>query len=145
MERLELYGHIDEKGVFHLHNQQRFREWARKHPAKDVACRFERKRARRSDPQNRYYWGVVIKEISIRLRDLGHEWLEDNDVHDMMKLKFNTEQMVSEHGEVLDLPKSTAGLTTTQFIEYTERVKKWAAEFLDIYIPDPGAQTEMYL
>jgi len=145
MERIELYGHIDEKGAFHLHNQQRFREWASKNPGREVACRFERKRSRRSDPQNRYYWGVVIKEIGMRLRDLGHEWLEDEDVHDMMKLKFNHERIVSEDGEVLELPKSTASLTTTQFIEYTEAVKRWAADFLEIYIPDPGAQTEMQL
>lgn len=145
MERLELYAHIDEKGSFHLHNRQRFDEWARKNPGKDVAVRFERKRSRRSDPQNRYYWGVVVKEIGIRLRDLGHEWLTDEDVHDMMKQKFNYERIVSDHGEPLELPKSTASLTTTQFIEYTERVKQWAADFLEIYIPDPGQQTEMQL
>lgn len=145
MERLELYGHIDEKGAFHLHNRQRFEEWTRKHPGRDVACRFERKRSRRTDPQNRYYWGVVVKEIGIRLRDLGHDWLTDEDVHDMMKLKFNYERIVSDAGEVLDMPKSTADITTTQFIEYTERVKQWAADFLEIYIPDPGKQTQMQL
>lgn len=145
MERLELYAHIDEKGTFLLHNRQRFEEWARKNPGKDVACRFERKRARRSDPQNRYYWGCVIKEISIRLRDLGHEWLEDEDVHDMMKIKFNYERIVSDEGESLELPKSTASLTTTQFSEYIERVRRWAADFLSIEIPDPGVQTEMQL
>lgn len=110
-----------------------------------MAVRFERKRSRRSDPQNRYYFGIVIKEIGIRLRDLGHQWLEDEDVHEMMKQKFNFERIVSDHGEALDLPKSTASMTTTQFSEYIERVRQWAADFLEIYIPDPGQQTEMLL
>lgn len=108
-----------------------------------MAARFERKSAKRSDPQNRYYWGVVIKEILIRLRDLGHTWLNDEDVHDMMKLKFNHEDIVSEQGELLELPKSTASLTTTQFMDYIETVRHWASDFLNIEIPDPNTQTQM--
>jgi len=145
VERLELYGHIDTGGAFRLHHRQRFDDWCRQNRGKDVAVRFERKRSRRSDPQNRYYFGIVIKEIGIRLRDLGHQWIEDEDVHEMMKQKFNFERIVSDHGEALDLPKSTASMTTTQFSEYIERVRQWAADFLEIYIPDPGQQTEMLL
>ncbi|SRR6185437_6401630 len=145
MERLELFGHIDEAGKFVLHNRHRFEEWARKYPGKEVAIRFERKSVKRSDPQNRYYWGVVIKEISIRLRDLGNDWLTDEDVHDLMKLKFNHEQVIGDGGEVLEIPKSTANLTKTQFLEYVERVRMWAADFLCIDIPDPNTQTQMQL
>jgi hypothetical protein len=145
MERLELYGHINEIGEFIPHNRPRFNEWARRFPGKEISVRFERKSTKRSDPQNRYYWGCVIKEIAIRLRDLGHDWLTDEDVHDMMKLKFNHEQIISEEGEVLELPKSTANLTKTQFGEYIDRIRMWAADFLEINIPDPGVQTEMQL
>lgn len=110
-----------------------------------MAVRFERKSVKRSDPQNRYYWGVVIKEIAIRLRDLGNDWLSDEDVHDLMKLKFNGEKIAGEGGEVLEIPKSTANLTKTQFMEYMETVRAWAADFLGICIPDPGQQTQMQL
>lgn len=138
METLELYGHIDDAGVLHIHNRDRLLEWARHYPGKNVVVKFERKGSKRTSPQNRYYWGVVIKEITLRLRDLGHTWLQDDDTHQLMKLKFNFEQIVSEQGEVLELPKSTATLTTTQFMEYIERVRMWAADFLEINIPDPG-------
>jgi hypothetical protein len=137
MERLELNGNIDEKGVLHVHNRMRLQEWARQYPGKNILIKFERKGSKRSNPQNNYYWGIVIKEITLRLRDLGHTWMNDEDTHQLMKLKFNFERIVSEHGEVLELPKSTTGLTKTQFCEYVEKIRMWAADFLSIDIPDP--------
>lgn len=143
MEKLELYGSIDEKGALSVHNRQRLLEWARQYPGKNVVIKFERKGSKRSSPQNRYYWGIVIKEITLRLRELGHQWLTDEDVHDMMKLKFNHEQIVSEEGEVLELPKSTTTLTKTQFAEYVDNIRMWASGFLSIDIPDPNQDLTM--
>lgn len=138
MERLELAGHIDEKGVLHVHNRPRLQEWARHYPGKNVVIKIERKGSKRSSPQNRYYHGVVCKEITLRLRELGHTWINDDDVHELLKLKFNYEQVVSEHGEVLELPKSTATLTKTQFAEYVDKIRMWASDFLSIQIPGPN-------
>lgn len=138
MEKLELYGNIDDTGVLHVHNRQRLEEWARQHPNKNIVIKFERKGSKRSNPQNAYYWGICIKEITLRLRDLGHTWINDEDVHELMKLKFNYEHIVSEHGEVMELPKSTATLTKTQFAEYVDKIRMWAADFLGINIPGPN-------
>jgi hypothetical protein len=143
MEKLELYGSIDDKGALSIHNRQRLVEWARQYPGKNVVIKFERKGSKRSSPQNRYYWGIVIKEITLRLRELGHQWITDEDVHDMMKLKFNYEQIVSEQGEVLELPKSTSTLTKTQFAEYVDNIRMWAAGFLGVNIPDPNQDLMM--
>lgn len=143
MEKLELYGSIDDKGSLSIHNRQRLLEWARRYPGKNLVIKFERKGSKRSNPANRYYWGVVIHEITIRLRELGHQWITDEDVHDMMKLKFNYEQIVSEHGEVLELPKSTSTLTKSQFAEYVDKIRTWAADFLGVNIPDPNQDLTM--
>lgn len=143
IEPLELYGHIDEQGKIHIHNRQRLEEWARVHPRKNIIIKFDNKGKKRSLPQNRYYWGVVIKEITLRLRELGHQELDDDTVHEMMKIKFNYTPMTSAEGEVLEIPKSTTGMTTTQFIEYMDRIRQWAAGFLDIDIPDPNEKLTM--
>jgi hypothetical protein len=143
MEKLELFGSIDDMGALSIHNRQRLLEWARQYPGKNVVIKFERKGSKRSSPQNRYYWGIVIKEITLRLRELGHQWITDEDVHDMMKLKFNYEQIVSEQGEVLELPKSTATMTKTQFAEYVDNIRMWASGFLSINIPDPNQDLTM--
>lgn len=138
MEKLELYGNIDDAGVLQIHNRDRLLQWAKQYPGKNIVIKFERKGSKRSNPQNRYYWGIVIKEITLRLRELGHTWLQDDDTHQLMKLKFNFEQIVSEHGEVMELPKSTATLTKTQFAEYVDKIRMWASDFLGINIPDPN-------
>lgn len=143
MEKLELYGSIDENGTLHIHNQLRLKEWARQHPNKNIVIKFERKGSKRSNPQNAYYWGICIKEITLRLRELGHTWINDEDVHEIMKLKFNYEHVVSEGGEVMELPKSTTTLTKTQFSEYVEKIRLWASDFLNIQIPDPGQKLTM--
>lgn len=145
MEPLELYGHIDESGKVQIHNRHRLEEWARQNTDKNIRVRFERKGKKRSNPQNRYYFGVVIKEITLRLRELGHQEIDDDTVHEMMKIKFNYEPLTSEHGEVLEIPKSTTGLTTVQFIEYMDRIRQWAAGFLSINIPDPNERLTLEL
>lgn len=145
MNKIDLYGRIDDAGVFFLHNRLRFVQWCSENKGKDIRVRFTRRYKQRSTPQNAYYWGVVISEIAIRLRDLGHQWLEDEDVHTMMKLKFNYERVVSEEGEVLELPKSTTSMTTVEFMEYIDRIRQWAFGFLNILIPDPIEDNNMQL
>ena len=43
----------------------------------------ELKRETRSNPQNRYYWGVVIDTLS---KELGYE---PEEMHEILKYKFN--------------------------------------------------------
>lgn len=143
MDKLDLLGSIDDKGVFTLHNRPRFLQWCLQNIGKEIRIRFTRRYKQRSSPQNRYYWGVVIKEITIRLRELGYQWIEDEEVHTMMKLKFNHEDVVSEQGELLELPKSTTSMTTVEFMEYMDRIRQWAAGFLDINIPAPNEDLTM--
>jgi hypothetical protein len=143
MQKLELYGSIDDEGALSIHNRQRLIEWARQHPGKNVVIKFERKGSKRSSPQNRYYWGCCIKEITIRLRELGYQWISDEDVHNMMRLKFNYERIISDQGEALELPKTTTTLTKTQFAEYVDNIRMWAASFLSIDIPDPNTDLTM--
>lgn len=88
---------------------------------------------RRSNPQNRYYFGVVVPLVKGGLEDLGHELTED-EAHDFLKAKFNS---------VGDIPKSTTGLNKEQFGEYLEKIQRFAAEYLSITIPDPGEQLEI--
>lgn len=138
MEPLELYGTIDDAGKMTIQNRPRLDEWARQNTGRNIKLRLERRGKKRSSPQNRYYHGVVIREITIRLRDLGYQELQDETVHEMMKIKFNYDRLISEQGEALEIPKSTTGLTTTQFMEYMDKIKQWASDFLNIYIPDPN-------
>lgn len=138
MQPLQLYGKIDNVGKMDITNRQRLVEWCVQNSGKNIRIRFDRAGAKRSLPQNSYYWGIVIREITIRLHELGHQGIEDETVHELMKLKFNHELVINDAtGEYMELPKTTTDLTKTEFAEYVDRIRQWASEFLSINIPDP--------
>jgi len=82
---------------------------------------------KRSGQQNSYYWAVVIDRIS---RRTGYS---PDEAHSAMKW-----QHLKVHRD--NLPptvRSTTSLSTAEMTEYIEACRRWAAEFLDEYIPDP--------
>lgn len=138
MKGLLLYGTIDQDGILNIQNRNRLKQWCWDNPNKDIRIRFDRKGSKRSLNQNAYYWGIVIREITIRLHELGHQEIEDETVHEMMKTKFNNEALVnSTTGEYIEIPKTTADLTKAEFADYVDRIRQWASEFLSINIEDP--------
>lgn len=98
---------------------------------------------KRSNPQNRYYFGLVIPLIQKGIKDLGTE-LTKEEVHDFLKSKFNLIEVVNKNtGEYELFPQSTTRLTKETFSEFIEKIQRWSAEFLSMEIPDPGVQTQM--
>lgn len=105
----------------------------------------------RSDPQNRYYFGVMIPYILQAFIDLGNEGLfagsreSINLIHEFLKSKFLPPiEIVNATGEVERIPGSTRKLSKVEFMDYIALIQMWAAEFLFITIPDPGEQLELW-
>ncbi len=137
---------ITPQGALRIYNRPLFEEEVRAMSReKDLAVTIEVKLKKRfrSDVQNAYYWGVVVAMISQRLRELGHD--VDRDLtHEFLKGRFlYTEFTDPTSGEVMKIPRKTSELATEEFMEYVEHVKQFAAETLDIYIPDPNEQLEI--
>lgn len=109
----------------------------------EVTVEVKPRKRYRSTIQNAYYWGIVVAMISERLRELGHD--VDRDLtHEFLKGRFLfTELLDPSTGEMMRIPKKTSELTTSEFMDYMEYVKQFAAETLDIYIPDPNEQLEL--
>lgn len=118
----------------------------------DIEVTFKRKRKRRSNPQNRYYWGCVIPAIVHAMIDLGNDALQIGNsehgelVHEFLKSKLldNGDEIQGIEGLIFKLPPSTKKCTTIEFDIYMENVRKWAAENLSISIPEPNEQVEMF-
>lgn len=92
---------------------------------------------KRTSPQNRYYHGVVVKLVRQGLLDLGHE-LNDEDTHEFLKSKFNPKTIVFEEtGEVSHYGGTTTELNTVDMNIYIEKIQRFAAEYLNTFIPDP--------
>lgn len=112
---------------------------------------------RRTQRQNRYLWGVVYKTIA----DNDPGFFGNEETAEALKaVGVSMEEAVHEYckrhflrGEVLHiadgdegtvwqayhLQKSTAKLNRREFDEYVEAVRRWAAQGLQVFIPDPQA------
>lgn len=96
---------------------------------------------RRSNPQNRYYWGLVIPMVQEGIKQLGTD-LTKEECHEFLKARFNSEELINEGtGEMIQIPRSTTSLSKSRFGEYIAKIQQFAAEFLGVVIPDPGVQT----
>ena len=97
---------------------------------------IERAHATRSAAQNAWYWSQVLKLIS------EHTGYTVDEVHELMKAKFNAKVMVVTNAAGELVSEDRVGQTTTKlnkltFGDYCEQIRIWAAQELDVYIPDP--------
>ena len=85
----------------------------------------------RTSQQNRYLFGVVYAIIS------DCTGYDPEQVHDAMKVKFASQHL--DNGLVIT--ERTSKMTTERMTQYIDDIKRWAAEFLGLYIPDAGEIT----
>ena len=102
----------------------------------DYEVSVRRLYANRSIQQNRYYFGVVVELLA------EHTGYTRDETHDILKMQFLPKQLAvcDGNGEVKGefvVGGSTRKLTTTEFQQYIEAIQRWAAETLDVFIPDP--------
>jgi hypothetical protein len=95
----------------------------------------------RSLPQNAFYWAVVVPMVKKGFQDIGYnEVTSDNITHEILKAKFLRTEIGQETGYPVEVIRSTAELTTVEFMEYIANIQQFAAEFLNVIIPDPNQQ-----
>jgi hypothetical protein len=142
MTKLTAYGEVKNGGLT-ITNEKRLSEDLKKFPDCDVEMIIKRK-GQRSNPQNRYYWGIVITEIKLRLRELGNDF-DSETVHEFLKQKFNGEKIIIPGtGEIIEVGQTTTELNKEEFSIYLEQVIRWANQTLEIIIPEAGEQTQMF-
>lgn len=114
-----------------------------------LVVRIEPEEKQRTKRQNRYLWGVVYKYLVDN--DPGYfvneetEWLLHGRgiavteiVHEFCKAQFLPPVDLGIGGG-MRITKSTAKLNRQEFNDYVENIRRWAAEALQVFIPDPYA------
>lgn len=93
----------------------------------------------RTSLQNRYLWAVVYPNVLQGLQDAGwDDFTGVEEVHEYMKARFGSTKAVNKHtGETVEFPSSTAKMDTGQMSAYIDKVRDFAAEYLNTYIPEP--------
>ena len=123
----EFRGKIED-GKLKLRDMEEYHRVVSDLEGEEIYLKIKEWKNRRSDRQNRYYYGVVIRILS---EDLGYS---KDLIHALMSKKFLEEKVVL--GEMV-LP-STRNLKTDEFEEYLRNIRMWAARDMDIYIPTPN-------
>lgn len=101
---------------------------------------------KRSAQQNKYLWGVVYKTIV----DNDPGYFVNDAVDSLRKTaRLSAAEVVHEFCKARFLPSanlpglqitvapSTAKLPRKEFQEYVESIRRWAADELQVFIPDP--------
>lgn len=114
---------------------------------KNITITIERTRNKRTNPQNKWYWGLAVPMVQHRLSELG-ELMSKESTHNLLKVAvmkidpslIMDEVIIESTAEVLERMRSTSELSTTEFMAFKNHVQQWAIETLDIDIPDPDQQ-----
>lgn len=104
-----------------------------------VTITIEQERDRRSAAANRYYWGVVIKLIA---EETGQS---EMDIHDDLRDRFlrKTITYTDKRTGLIherEFSRGSSGLTVSEFYEFVEHARLFAAEFFGMRIPDPDRE-----
>lgn len=118
------YGNI-KNGKFTLDNPKGFKDYVSTLDG-EVLMQVFKKKKKRSNQQNAYYWGVVIKILSDAF---GYT---DQEMHESLKHMFLVEKVF-----IPPKVRSTTSLGTYEFAEYINEICRWAARDYAIVIPPP--------
>lgn len=99
----------------------------------------KRLRARRTNPQNRMYWGLVVASLVKYLAEQGESYTAE-EVHHIFGAKFLRVSVIDRRtGEVVgETIRSTTKLSIEEFSSFIEQCVAWLADMFDIVCPMPG-------
>ena len=127
----------------HIYHRKDFDKDVQQFLGKKVTITIEQAKRKRSNPQNAYIHAVLIPMCKDGLFDVGYKY-SISETKDELKKMFAIFDKVNEQtGEIREYIKGTSDMTTSEMMGFIADVQQWAAEFLNIYIPDPGEQTKI--
>ncbi|UHG93218.1 hypothetical protein [Spirosoma oryzicola] len=130
------FGNI-QSGKLNIVERGQFLDSLAAFPDCEIELTVKRLGRQRSSPQSRYYFGVVVPLIRDAMNDALGERLDKEEVHEWLKKEFNSREIETSNGHFLTVALSTRKMNTTDFTDYIERCRNWAATFFGIDIPDP--------
>ncbi len=133
-----------ENGKLFFLNQKKFDEFIATKKDDKYKITVARYKKTRSDKQNRYYWGVVIKILNEECGNFEPD--DDLVMHETLKRMFLDKIMSSKlinkaTGELLPQERitgSTKLLTTIDMESYLAKIRAWASMELGVNIPEPN-------
>lgn len=114
--------------VFDLNNQSRYDSNINSLEGEEVVITLKKYRKKRTDQQNRYFYGVVVKVIA---EELGYS---PKEMAKIIKGQF----LVTRGDDGFPRVWSTTELNTKRFEEFLEAVRRHYSSEFGIYVPLPN-------
>jgi len=118
---------IVKEGKFHFYARDKFDQYLQTLDGKQVNLIVNLPRKYRSNNENRYYWGVVIKLLS---ENTGYN---ENEMHDALRMLF-----LRDDSKKIPTLRSTTSLSTVEFEDYLMKIRMWSDQELSCFIPLPN-------
>lgn len=118
-------------GKLFIRNREAFDKQVMSFPDGEYILSVKELKSERSDRQNRYYWGVVIRLLA---DNFGYSPME---VHEVLKGIFLPKELNFGIMKVIST-RSTTSLKTDEFEDYLEKVRVWANQEFGLLIPLPN-------
>lgn len=120
------------KGKVQFQDLHLFNQDLANYEGKEAYITIKPYRKNRSDNQNRYYWGVVIKILA---DEFG---FEPDEMHEVLKQKFLVSEKLRIGKEEFVVTKPSHDRDTVEFEEYLSKIRTWASVDLGVAIPLPN-------
>ena len=144
MAKIKTYGNIKD-GHLHIIRRKDLDNAISNTEDCRIVLTIEKYYKKRSVFQNAYYWDVIINCFIQGIMETHGEKITPNDAHGELKRFCNGFEITNkETGETEKIGKTTTALTTVQAEEYYEDCRRWIAEWLNITVPLPNEQTEIF-
>lgn len=140
---MKFIGNVDEDGRLKIYHAERFREMKRSLRGKNIELTLSTRTKQVTNPMRGYLHGVMIPFLIDGFHNIGYGFNKAQ-VYEWFKHEFLFKEVVIEStGEVLRVPldlSNNGDATTWDMSQAFEKCQKWAAENLELYIPDPNEQ-----
>lgn len=106
---------------------------------------FAKRKNKRSNKQNNYYWGVIVPIFQNCIKEEWGEIWNKDDIHNkLLKTNCNYNEIVNEEsGEILRKIKSTTENDTKDQENFHERCRQLCKNFFNTEIPLPDPDGDM--
>lgn len=140
---MKFKGNIDSSGKMRIYHVERFKELKDSLRGKQIELTLDVAKKEVSGKQRGYLHGCVLPFLDKGFHKIGYPFTK-NQIYEWFKSNFcYKEVLIETTGEIIKVPldiSKNGDATTRDLNDAIDRVKLWAAENLETYIPDPNEQ-----
>jgi len=138
MQKIKHIGIKEDGKAFMIVNRALLEQELTELPKGKYCLTIEKYRKNKSNPQLGYYYACVLPLFLKGAIDAGWEITSIEECDIWLKSMFANKDLINKDtGQIISVPALKREMTTVEMSTFTNQVRDYAAEFLNIIIPDP--------